>query len=274
MAKPPIWGHIHTQHEYSKLEGGELTLSNTKSEPNAPSRWSETTWRCICVFTFLSGIFMLLAAHRSVPSDKECTAQLSIWSPILEAVEYEQKDWTSGLSASEFSGPPTPELEGKWSEIANSGIVLIPPDRIPSLNRSIEQGFVEVTVRNSSGFIGEIEVFHHLHCLNFIRQYVWVDFYPEDQAPSLLKGNGESQREVNRLHVAHCIEVLRQALTCNADLTPYLMYKTPNGKSPVTEDFNASHMCKNFDRIMDWMKDNSAAEEWAEVRKEYFGHQH
>lgn len=126
----------------------------------------------------------------------------------------------------------------------------------------------------NSGFIGEIEVFHHLHCLNFVRQFVWQDFYPANQVPSLLKNNGDEQMEVNRLHVSHCIEVLRQALTCNADLTPYLMYKTPNGASPVTEDFNANHKCKKFDRIMGWMKDNSAAEAWTDIREALLDNSH
>jgi len=272
-----IRGFIHTQNGYSKIEEGTLSPTyfkpesedfNVKSSCSA-ARWVEIAWRCISIFIFICGGVMLLVAYRWQPSDKECTAQLSIWSPLFDAVEYEQRDWTSGLSASEFSGPPTPELEAKWSEITNSGTVLLSPERISSLNRSVEQGFVEATVDSISGFIAEIEVFHHLHCLNFVRQYIWLDFYPVGQIPSLMT---QGKIEVNRLHATHCIEVLRQALTCNADLTPYLLYKTPNAESPVTEDFNANHKCKRFDLIMDWMKENSAAGGWAAVRKEYFGH--
>lgn len=108
--------------------------------------WVEIAWRCICVLTFLSGVVMLVASQRRTVSDRECTAQLSVWcefanpvinqrtdlrmkealliclfetAPMLEAVEYERKDWTSGLSASEFSAPPTPKLEAAWSEISN-----------------------------------------------------------------------------------------------------------------------------------------------------------
>lgn len=157
---------------------------------------------------------------------------------------------------------------------SSAGIVLIPPERLPSLNRSTEEDFVEVEKGSISGYIGEIEVFHHLHCLNFVRQYIWSESYNEDQLPSLLNHEGERSGEVNKLHASHCIEVMRQALMCNADLTPYLMFKTPGEASPVTEDFNASHKCKKFDRIMDWMKANSAAEEWAEIRKELFDHGH
>lgn len=153
-----------------------------------------------------------------------------------------------------------------------AGIILIPPERVSSLNRSTDQKFVQVKKDSVTGYIGEIEVFHHLHCLNFVRQYIWSESYNQTQLPTLLNQGEERSGEVNKLHAAHCIEVIRQALMCNADLTPYLMFKTPAAASPITEDFNASHKCKKFDRIMDWMRVHSAAEEWATVRKGYFGH--
>lgn len=72
--------------------------------------------------------------------------------------------------------------------------------------------------------------------------------------PTILKYNSPA---VAVAHVDHCIEVLRTALTCNADLTPYLWYQDPGkGDRPVKEDFQATHKCKRFDRIVDWVKEN------------------
>lgn len=132
--------------------------------------------------------------------------------------------------------------------------VLIPPERISSLNRSIEQGFVEAEPPAQPGYIAGIEVFHHLHCLNVVRQFASRDRYPDGLVPTLLKYNSPA---VARAHVDHCIEALRAALTCNADLTPYLWYKYPEeGDGPAKEDFQATHKCKRFDRIVDWVKEN------------------
>ena len=131
--------------------------------------------------------------------------------------------------------------------------VLIPPERISSLNRSIEQGFVEAEQPAPHGYIAGVEVFHHLHCLNVVRQFAWRDQYPEHLVPTLLKYNTPT---VARGHVDHCIETLREALTCNADVTPYLWYKNVGeGNGPAKEDFQATHKCKRFDRIVDYVKE-------------------
>lgn len=147
MMKEHVQRLLHAQNGYSKinLEDGVLSSQGPSLAINSNSfytRWKESVWRCISVSMFLSGILMLIISRQRKPSDRECTAQLSIWceinrsfsliihflkntadenfvlAPLIEAVEYEQRDWTSGLSASEFSGPPTPELEARWSEIS------------------------------------------------------------------------------------------------------------------------------------------------------------
>ena len=82
--------------------------------------------------------------------------------------------------------------------------------------------------------------------------------------PTLLKYNSPA---VARAHVDHCIEALRAALTCNADLTPYLWYKYPDeGDGPAKEDFQATHKCKRFDRIVDWVRENGVNVPVAAVR--------
>lgn len=131
--------------------------------------------------------------------------------------------------------------------------VLIPEDRVPSLNRSIEQGFVRAGPAGD-GYIAGVEVFHHLHCLNVLRQALWVDDYPPDLVPSLFRYNSPA---VARKHADHCISTLHQALTCNADLTPYLLYdSTGTGAGAAREDFQATHKCKKFDQIVDWIAEN------------------
>ena len=127
--------------------------------------------------------------------------------------------------------------------------VLIPPERISSLTRSIEQGFVEAEPPAQAGYIAGVEIFHHRHCLNVVRQWGSRDRYPEGLVPPLLKYNSPA---VARAYVDHGIEALRAALTCNVDLTPYLWYKYPDeGDRPAKEDFQATHKCKRFDRIVE-----------------------
>jgi hypothetical protein len=146
-----------------------------------------------------------------------------------------------------------------WSLVPS---VVIPPERLPFLNRSVEQGFVPVYPNSTHGYIAGVEVFHHLHCLNVLRQYAWHDSYPEELLPSLFKYNSPL---AVRAHVDHCIETLRLALMCNADVTPYLLYEQkaePGLDVPAREDFEAFHKCKKFDRLLDWVKINGVVVPW------------
>lgn len=71
--------------------------------------------------------------------------------------------------------------------------------------------------------------------------------------PDLLKS-----MEGARKHAQHCIETLRQALMCTSDITPYLIYKTEDpspGSEPAREDFQASHKCRKFPKLLEWVMD-------------------
>ncbi|EFQ24893.1 uncharacterized protein GLRG_00037, partial [Colletotrichum graminicola M1.001] len=118
----------------------------------------------------------------------------------------------------------------------------------------------------TSGYVGVIEVFHQLHCINVLRQYAWKDSYPEGLLPTLLKYNSP---EVARQHADHCIETLRQAVTCNSDVTPFLIYQkepSPGGGRGLDEDFGAFHKCRRFDKLLDWVNENGVVVTWSNIQ--------
>jgi hypothetical protein len=130
--------------------------------------------------------------------------------------------------------------------------VLVPTSRLPSLHRNVSQNFVQSDTPGRPGYIATIEVFHHLHCLNMIRQFVYRDSYPPNLFPALLKHNGP---EAALEHIAHCFGTLKDALMCNADLTPYLWYEGKHG-GPAVEDFRAAHKCKDWRSVVDAVMEN------------------
>ncbi|KAK2009853.1 hypothetical protein LZ32DRAFT_630560 [Colletotrichum eremochloae] len=223
--------------------------------------WVNLAWTLLLCFSmFLAGIMMMMMVVDlpRKPSDKACTAQLSVWSPLVEAVQYEERDWVSIFATknSPFTGPPTRELESNWDAIIEVPSVIIPSNRVPSLNRDIKQGFVPVNNDSlTPGYVAGVEVFHHLHCVNVLRQYLWRDSYPEDMTPTLLKFNTP---KMAREHAEHCIEALRLGLMCNADITPYFLHEgePAPGSDVSARDFQAFHKCKRFDRLLNWMNEN------------------
>ncbi|QDS74192.1 hypothetical protein FKW77_002108 [Venturia effusa] len=227
----------------------------------------EALIRIGCVLMFLTGAGMLWASRTQTKTktwvhgsdlwkkEIECTEQLSVYSPILSSVRYEIRDFKESTSNNTlYEGSPTTDLEEAWQALENMPAVMIPGAKLIELDRSPTQGFVETKPQKYGiGYVGTIEVFHHLHCLNVLRQYVQRDEYPAGLVPWLFKANSKN---VARDHVTHCIATLREALMCNADLTPYLWFKGKAGEV-AKEDFGASHKCKSWASIVDGVKEHA-----------------
>jgi len=55
------------------------------------------------------------------PTDLECTKKLTAWSPVFDAVEYEDVQFSNTFfQPSPYKGKPTPELEKAWSDLWKS----------------------------------------------------------------------------------------------------------------------------------------------------------
>ncbi|KAE9963081.1 hypothetical protein BLS_009706 [Venturia inaequalis] len=223
----------------------------------------ETLTRIVCVLMFLAGAGMMWTSRTTTTKTRkygsdlpkkeaECTKLLSLWSPVLPSVRYEVRDFKESTSNNTiYDGPPSASLEAAWKTLETMPAVMIPDENLILLDRSHIQGFVEAKREGGGiGYVGTVEVFHHLHCLNVVRQYVQRDEYPDGLVPWLFKSNS---KQVARDHVTHCIATLREALMCNADLTPYLWFKGKVGEV-AKEDFGASHKCKNWDSIVEGVK--------------------
>ncbi|KAK4455388.1 hypothetical protein QBC34DRAFT_374227 [Podospora aff. communis PSN243] len=211
-----------------------------------PLAWLITTslFGAVCI--------LLAAAVTRQPTDAECTARLSVWSPAFEAVRYEDVQFQNSFSQkSVYRGKPTPELEQAWLDLWNFGPMNIPFEKLKELNKSTEVDWQRTKPESGHGVIGNLEVFHQLHCLDFIRQYTYRDQY--DYSKQLaFDGTPEQVRE----HVDHCINSLRIHLQCASDVTPYLIKRDPRRPLGIDPDFNTQHKCRDFERIHRWAKNH------------------
>ena len=57
-----------------------------------------------------------------------------------------------------------------------------------------------------------------------------------------------------RGHVDHCIETLRIAISCTADVTPVLIFADPTLPLGGYPDFETIHRCRNVDRLKEWAR--------------------
>ncbi|KAF2868397.1 hypothetical protein BDV95DRAFT_579765 [Massariosphaeria phaeospora] len=111
-----------------------------------------------------------------------------------------------------------------------------------------------------------IDVFHQLHCLNLLRQATWLPYY-RTHTHIVRTPAPFSDSDVGiRLHLDHCIETLRLTLMCHGDTTPSLMMEDPESPLGVSTDFSSHRMCRNFEGIREWTRENqivgTKAMEW------------
>lgn len=78
-----------------------------------------------------------------------------------------------------------------------------------------------------------------------IRKALYPDYYPEMRP---------DPNNLEDLHWNHCIESLRQSLTCSADISP-LVWQWVDRVKQVKIVGNIAHTCRNYDKIKQWALD-------------------
>ncbi|KAL3428274.1 hypothetical protein PVAG01_01783 [Phlyctema vagabunda] len=75
-----------------------------------------------------------------------------------------------------------------------------------------------------------------------IRKTLHIEYY----------GINEPDMHPYRMHIEHCIDVLREALMRRAELNPIPMEFNKKYRTASPVFVAAEHTCRNFDKIRDW----------------------
>lgn len=75
-----------------------------------------------------------------------------------------------------------------------------------------------------------------------LRQVIHPDDYPEMQ-------------RLSKIHLRHCIGVIRQSLMCFSDITP-IVWQWNETLHIGDERDDVVHTCRNFERIQEWGEKN------------------
>lgn len=127
----------------------------------------------------------------------------------------------------------------------------------------------------NEGYRAAVEVFHQLHCLNLLRQYVYKDYYvnvysdiDRDDEEGLKDNIGEWRwhallKSILMLTcVDHCLEAIRINLMCTADIGIFTFRDFPEygfEKGDYRPDLSTQHTCRNFDAIHQWAVDHTVS---------------
>ncbi|KAJ3528758.1 hypothetical protein NM208_g10061 [Fusarium decemcellulare] len=265
----PTLGYRRTnQHSYddeSLLDEDGLANGVSEKKTLLGSTWPQSSWLRYMLYMLLLVLYSF-ALVTYVPrrcSDTECGKQVSIWSPMNEAIEYFESDLNTEFDhQTQYRGPPTPELETAWDKLWRFDPVPFPANKLPLVNRSGGMLNDEKLARLGDGgkeapVAANFEVFHQLHCLNYIRQYTWRDWYFRHPDKVIIPLDMLASDVSARMHADHCIDHLRTSLMCHGDTTPFFTIIDPSQPLGARGDFSAHHKCRDFERNQSWTKENS-----------------
>ncbi|MCJ1315340.1 hypothetical protein MMC15_000657 [Xylographa vitiligo] len=184
-------------------------------------------------------------------------------APVLQEMDpkYHLVQFNGTLGhKSEYCGEPTPELDAVWDKWAYVKYASIPEKTFAKLGEetqkklgvSMDMESARLTPEYGGGYIGFLEVSHHIHCLNLLRKGVHRDYYMQPEHTPI---EFKDPPWVLKLHLAHCIEILRENIMCNADVG-VIPHEWVNRIPDPFANFNTWHKCRDISSVEKWIHAN------------------
>jgi hypothetical protein len=97
-----------------------------------------------------------------------------------------------------YAGAPTPEIDAAWDQLERGKTVA--NLKVEKTNNRVVAKYIRITLEEAnmldtptaqlhdeSGYLVSLDVYHQLHCLNFLRMGLDPEYYSIQQAPEALK---------------------------------------------------------------------------------------
>ncbi|KAF7532290.1 hypothetical protein G7054_g8112 [Neopestalotiopsis clavispora] len=157
-------------------------------------------------------------------------------APAISAIQYERRTlWRSIEPDNVYTGEPREDHDNAWRKLIEPMVVKISAEELHQL------GEPSIALRDGSGYMAELAVFHELHCIKRIRRHLHLDYYYGNMTAD------EEDREVR--HMDHCLEYWREAAMCRGD--PTLATFQWNEGRPFSK-VHSVHECVNWDTLREW----------------------
>jgi len=249
-----MWFHTFQgpRKTYNKLVSGEGDEENgINSRPFHPK---QDAHQIFLKLSFLASILLnlgLLWKYWYTNLDRICSSHIvSHHSPILDDIDitFRRTTFFPGFyKQSVFQQRAGPEVDNAWLSLGiQYAEMILPEDKAIAAGL---KGRLRLSDSEGGGYLALVEVLHHLHCLDLVRQALWWN-YPYYREKG--KFDFSIDDENLRIHVFHCLDTIRQQLMCNADYGVLGMVHIKDYTPFI--DFGTEHTCRNFDDIREWAK--------------------
>ncbi|KAL8346158.1 hypothetical protein RB601_004036 [Gaeumannomyces tritici] len=194
-------------------------------------------------------------------SSLPCSSDARSYSPILggKSMSYFTVAFNgSFMKETIYRRPPAADVDEAWEKLG----VDYRPSVIPeseALASGLGKHHVKRAKEYGGGYFVQVEGLHHLHCLNLVRKSLYFN-------QKYYKAVGDSafgsDEQINRYHITHCLDTLRQVLMCNVDTGVLGQVWTLQPEATVVQafpDFNTLHKCKDYEAVRKWGEEHQVA---------------
>ncbi|OAX84481.1 hypothetical protein ACJ72_01152 [Emergomyces africanus] len=248
--------------DFSDEEESVSLLKGAEQSRTPERQMYSRSWRYFVFFIVLGvsvfcNVVLFANQFKRWNFDEVCSTYTTQYSsPVLKDVDISYKpvlfngSFTKETIYRQQAGPLVDEA---WLALGTRYDSIIIPEN-EAEGYGIQKGQVKRIEEQGGGFFANVEVFHHLHCLNLLRQATYFNFEYYSK-----KGDGPFQNsdDVLKTHIGHCIDILRQQIMCTADVGVFGQWWV-KGVGPFV-DFNTVHKCRNFEEIRKWAEQHQSS---------------
>ncbi|KAG2349828.1 hypothetical protein BDR05DRAFT_994816 [Suillus weaverae] len=236
--------------QYSPVDGADdedakLLHRGTENRPHSQSCFLHVSlWLMHGVLISITLLFFTLWARAPSKDD------ILLYSPANEAIESKGIVRFNGSwdRPSVYRGSPSPDLDAAWDRVTADGRLLaITPEQLLRIGEEPAPFMARCPEEYGGNYFTTVEVIHQLHCINMVRQSTWGDHYIVDDPDFVRSPDGW------RIHLDHCVEILRQVIMCRSDVT-MVTYDWVEGLDDPYPNFNVPHQCRDLEKILDWVE--------------------
>ncbi|TRM64878.1 hypothetical protein BD626DRAFT_490213 [Schizophyllum amplum] len=238
------------QEEYEPLAtavDAEDVEQHIPSHPPVKSAWQ--AWHVKVLVCIVLAQFVTIGAllSRSPPQAQRQDGAQFLYSPAQDVLEDELVVFRAGSEHKTPYQALTDEADEMWLDLYSPSIFMMPreeavrlPNRTHPVTKDAPDGY----------YLGHLDVFHQLHCLNYLR----MSISPERYKPLIRQDMLEYE------HLSHCVDSIRQSLMCSSDISVNVWQWSEHYQG-VAGRVNVAHSCRNFDKIKDWVRERLAPED-------------
>ncbi|KAK8010984.1 Protein of unknown function DUF3328 [Apiospora arundinis] len=211
--------------------------------------WLGTNIMSLTALTLLAYIAILLTINtmKTSGSLSKCKGAEFHDSLPRDVIEYEEKQEWYTLEHP-WNMKPSPELDDLWEDLLYALNIRVTPEELYRLNKN-STNRIQV---DGGDYLGVLGVYHHLHCLNNLRRLVHWDYYESMFGEEESNGHGPFDKG----HSDHCINAIRQALMCHANVELHTGIWVYDPQRPQASQLGSHSQatCVKWDSLNNWAR--------------------